>query len=1149
MIILTTGSRHLRLLMLHKLIKILSFSAMSLLLVATACSSKMNVSVSRGSSSAGGILRIEIGIRDSLTKRQLDVSKSASVASAAAKGKNVAGGVDGQALASLNAATNAIFLQFRDSSTDIASASQGVFEAVAEWLLAESSPKNVESSVKIVTLGVLKAIASNTTSSVDTEASLSGIFGQPKNIVVDGKTLSDLSSAVIAAIASAMAGDTSLNTAGKTAATKLTKSIALAAIVAGNFNTVVEALFKGVTDAASSLAADKAATTVKDLIQQIATSAAEAIAESSMTTDQKAASAAQLKLMVASTLDTLATSSIIATADVQAFKTSINSVIDKSSSTTSSSPEINVKNGTTSLVSGAGSVDFGPIGAGVSHADIVFTIENLGTGTLHLTGTPTASISGTDAAAFTVTSAPAATVSASSTQTFTVRFAPSTAGAKTATITIANDDSNEGSYTFSVTGTGVIGPEINVKQGATSLASGSGSQTFGSVAAGGGTNDVVFTIENNGTTTLNLSGTPRAALSGADAAEFSVTSAPPATIAASASQSFTIRFSPTTVGSKTATVTIANDDADEGSYTFIIIGTAAGSPEINVKQGVTSLLSGSGSHSFGSVAAAGGTADVVFTIENTGTGALNLTGTPRAALSGTNAADFSVTSAPPTTVAASSTQNFTVRFAPSTGGAKTATVTIANDDANEGTYTFTITGTATTSPEINIKQGSTSLASGSGSQSFGSVVASSGTADLTFTIENTGTAVLNLSGSPRAALSGGDAGHFSVTVAPPTTVAAGGTETFTIRFAPTTTGAKTATVTVANDDSNEGSYTFTITGTGTVAETSNSVVNSSSNINQTAVIASWSNLSNASGEDGAYASVTMNESLQDSARLELTGFGFTGVPSDATIDGVKVEILRSASGMTNSATCHETTLQLIVGGNASGSNNAGLVTNWPSVPTYAAYGSSVYKWGLGLTAADVRAANFGIAIDVAVLLPFVTGTCTANIDQVKMTVYYTPAAYKIFTTASTYAGNLGGISGADAKCQTAATGASLSGVWKALISDESSDVKTRLTFASGVPFKNMLDEVIATDATDLWGGSIDFGAHYGPNGVATNTDAWSGTNPNGTRSTGFTCINWSDSQFSSSGIGGTPSFTGGVNWISVASMRCDFAFSLLCVSQ
>jgi hypothetical protein len=87
-----------------------------------------------------------------------------------------------------------------------------------------------------------------------------------------------------------------------------------------------------------------------------------------------------------------------------------------------------------------------------------------------------------------------------------------------------------------------------------------------------------------------------------------------------------------------------------------------------------------------------------FVIQNTGVGILILTGSsPYVTISGANAADFAVTVLPVTPVAATSgSTTFEITFTPSAGGLRTATLSIANNDANENPYDFSIQGTGTT---------------------------------------------------------------------------------------------------------------------------------------------------------------------------------------------------------------------------------------------------------------------------------------------------------------------------------------------------------------------------------------------------------------------------------------------------------------------
>ncbi len=92
---------------------------------------------------------------------------------------------------------------------------------------------------------------------------------------------------------------------------------------------------------------------------------------------------------------------------------------------------------------------------------------------------------------------------------------------------------------------------------------------FGNADINGGSAQSVFTLMNAGSDDLNISDI---LITGTDAADFSVTTATALTVAASSSDDLIIAFAPTTLGTKTATVTITSDDCD-GSYTFDIQGT------------------------------------------------------------------------------------------------------------------------------------------------------------------------------------------------------------------------------------------------------------------------------------------------------------------------------------------------------------------------------------------------------------------------------------------------------------------------------------------------------------------------------------------------------------------------------------------------
>ncbi len=116
---------------------------------------------------------------------------------------------------------------------------------------------------------------------------------------------------------------------------------------------------------------------------------------------------------------------------------------------------------------------------------------------------------------------------------------------------------------------------------------------FGLASVAGGTVMRTFTIRNGGDTSLNLTGTPKVAVSGTHAADFAVTALPSSPVAAAGSSTFQVRFDPGALGSRSATLSIANDDADENPYNFAIQGTgfvAAGDVNSDGSVNLTDLI-------------------------------------------------------------------------------------------------------------------------------------------------------------------------------------------------------------------------------------------------------------------------------------------------------------------------------------------------------------------------------------------------------------------------------------------------------------------------------------------------------------------------------------------------------------------------------
>ena len=124
-------------------------------------------------------------------------------------------------------------------------------------------------------------------------------------------------------------------------------------------------------------------------------------------------------------------------------------------------------------------------------------------------------------------------------------------------------------------------------------------------------------------------------------------------------------------------------------------------------------------------------------------------------------------------------------------------------------------------PEMNVEGNGVDIPNGNtvisltNDTDFGGIeVTGAVSASHVFTIQNLGTSNLTLSGaSPYVTITGATAG-FTLTTTPNSSILAGGSTTFTITYDPTTSGIHTATISIANNDTDENPYTFLIQGRG-----------------------------------------------------------------------------------------------------------------------------------------------------------------------------------------------------------------------------------------------------------------------------------------------------------------------------------------------
>ena len=148
----------------------------------------------------------------------------------------------------------------------------------------------------------------------------------------------------------------------------------------------------------------------------------------------------------------------------------------------------------------------------------------------------------------------------------------------------------------------------------------------------------------------------------------------------------------------------------------------------------------------------------------------------------------------------------------------------------------------------------------------------------------------------------------------------------------------------------------------------------------------------------------------------------------------------------------------------------------------------------------------------------------------------------VFVTSVSFSGNLGGLKGADDKCQAQADDpASIvpSGTYLAWLSDGTDSPNTRFTKSSH-PYLLPDGTRIAENYTDLTDGSIQHFINIDPTGkTAGQNPFWTGTNEDGTTAQLFrTCTGWMDPYFNARGMIGSTGHTL-TTWSSQAQEKCN----------
>ncbi|WP_082682217.1 Ig-like domain-containing protein, partial [Haloferax profundi] len=248
-----------------------------------------------------------------------------------------------------------------------------------------------------------------------------------------------------------------------------------------------------------------------------------------------------------------------------------------------------------------------------------------------------------------------------------------------------------------------------------------------------------------------------------------------------------------------------NTETVEFTHTFSSTGTYNVTIEelppadVNVSEPVAEPVVSPETRDFGDVDV-GSTTDRWVQVSNEGTDTMYVLDY---GLSGADVGEYSILSVSQTTVYPGDAATIWLRFAPSTTGTRTANLDVVTF---EGTVTANLTGTGIGPAEVDVTPTA---------YDFGSVDVGN-TTTTNVTVSNVGGLELSLDG---ATVTGTDIDVFQITDgAGPAAIPAGSSHNVTVEFAPTVTGAATATLELATNDSDEATVTVGLSGNGTYTE-------------------------------------------------------------------------------------------------------------------------------------------------------------------------------------------------------------------------------------------------------------------------------------------------------------------------------------------
>lgn len=155
----------------------------------------------------------------------------------------------------------------------------------------------------------------------------------------------------------------------------------------------------------------------------------------------------------------------------------------------------------------------------------------------------------------------------------------------------------------------------------------------------------------------------------------------------------------------------------------------------------------------------------------------------------------------------------------------------------------------------------------------------------------------------------------------------------------------------------------------------------------------------------------------------------------------------------------------------------------------------------------------------------------------------------VFATSTTHDGNLGGLSGADAICQSRAASQSIAGTFRAWLSTPTTSADARLTHST-TPYILRNSAVVAADWDDLTDGTLNWPINLTETLVVLPAaSAWSASTASGSyASTAGSCMDWTSNFGANNAVFGDVQSTS-ATWTIQSFGACSQARHLYCIQQ